>query len=389
VKIETFLLERWMTRHETHVRYDIAESGILPLTAADLLDMEPVAERAAALERLLHVPLGYSEARGSAELRGALAATYARTTADQILVTTGAIEANYLLFNVLLEPGDHMVAPYPAYQQLYSVPKAIGCDVSLWRVGPETGYRYDVDALERLVNSRTRVIVVNTPHNPTGAMLSPADARRVYEIAERVGATVIGDEAYRWLAVPDGEPFAPPMRDLGERGISVGTLSKPFGLPGLRIGWIAGPEPLVQQCWAMRDYITLSPGKLNDALACLAMRHRDAIVARNTRIITENLATAHAWMHERRDFISWTPPRGGLLALLKYDLPIDSLALADKLALEYSVMLAPGSAFGYEHHLRLGIGQRPEVFRKGLEEAARCFDEIRASHRAGSAAHAR
>ena len=140
----------------------------------------------------------------------------------------------------------------------------------------------------------------------------------------------------------------------------------------------------------MRDYITLSPGKLNDALACLAMRHRDDIVARNTRIITANLATAHAWMNERRDIISWTPPRGGLLALLKYDLPIDSLTLADKLALEYSVMLAPGSAFGYEHHLRLGIGQRPELFAKGLEEAARCFDEIRAiGSRPGVAATAR
>jgi aspartate/methionine/tyrosine aminotransferase len=107
-------------------------------------------------------------------------------------------------------------------------------------VGPETGYRYDVDALERLVTPRTKVIVVNTPHNPTGAMLSPADAARVYAIAESVGATVIGDEAYRWLAVPGGAPFAEPFFDLGPRGISVGTLSKPFGLPGLRIGWIAG-----------------------------------------------------------------------------------------------------------------------------------------------------
>jgi aspartate/methionine/tyrosine aminotransferase len=377
VKIEPFLLERWMTRHETHVRYDIAESGILPLSTGDLLDFLPLAERAATLDRLVHLPLGYSEARGSAELRGLLASTYTGCDDEQILVTTGAIEANFLLFNLLLEPGDHMVAPYPAYQQLYSVPRAIGCDVSLWRVGPETGYRYDVGALERLVTPRTKVIVVNTPHNPTGAMLSPADARRVYALAEDVGATVIGDEAYRWLAVPDGEPFAPPMVDQGPRGVSVGTLSKPFGLPGLRIGWIAGPAPLVQACWGLRDYITLSPGKLNDALACLAMRSRDAIVARNQRIIAANLEAASAWMAERGDFLTWTPPRGGLLALVKYDLPIASLPLADKLALEYSVMLAPGSAFGYEHHLRLGIGQRPDIFAKGLEEAGKCFEEVR------------
>jgi aspartate/methionine/tyrosine aminotransferase len=377
VKIEPFLLERWMTRHETHVRYDIAESGIQPLSTDDLLAFEPPAERAATLAALLALPLGYGEARGTERLRSMIAATYTRGDADHILVTTGAIEANFLLFNQLLDAGDHVVAPYPAYQQLYTVPTAIGCDVSLWHVGPDTGYRYDVAALERLVTPRTRVIVVNTPHNPTGAMLSPKDAERVYAIAESVGATIIGDEAYRWLDVPDGDPFAPPMFDRGPRGVSVGTLSKPFGLPGLRIGWIAGPPDLVRACWGLRDYISLSPGKLNDALACLGLRHREAIVARNRRIIQANLATAARWIADRASFISWTPPRGGLLALLKYDLPMASLELADRLATEWSVMLAPGSAFGYEHHLRLGVGQQPDVFAKGLEEAGKCFDEIR------------
>ncbi len=377
MRIDTFLLERWMSRHETHCQYDIAESGILPLTTNDLLDYEPITERAMTLERLLATPLGYSEARGTAELRAQIAATYTRGDAEHVLVTTGAIEANFLLFNTLLDKGDHAIAPYPAYQQLYSVPEAIGCDVSLWRVGPETGYRYDVDALEKLVRPNTRVIVVNTPHNPTGAMLSPDDARRVYELAQSIGAFVIGDEAYRWLAVPDGDPFAPPMFDLGPAGISVGTLSKPLGLPGLRIGWIMAPPDLVASCWGMRDYITLSPGKLNDALARLAMKHRERIIERNHGIIRANLATATRWMAERTDFMSWTPPRGGLLALLKYDLPILSLELADRLANDYSVMLAPGSAFGYEHHLRLGIGQKPEIFAEGLRRTGECLEALR------------
>lgn len=378
MKIEEFLLERWMTRHETHVRFDIAESGILPLSTDDLLSFESAEQRPQTLERLLKLPLGYSEARGTAALRGQLAATYKRADADAILVTTGAIEANFLLFNVLLDPGDHMIAPYPAYQQLYSVPRAIGCDVSLWHVGPETGYQYDVDALERLLTPRTKVIIINTPHNPTGAMLSPADAARVYALADSVGATIIGDEAYRWLAVPDGAPFAPPFVDLGPRGVSVGTLSKPFGLPGLRIGWIAASADLVRRCWSYRDYVSLSPGKLNDELAQLAMTHRERIISRNHAIISANLAVAKRWMSDRREFLSWTPPRGGLLALIKYDLPMDSLTLADRLAFDYSVMLAPGSAFGYEKHLRLGIGQSPAVFEEGLAVAAKCFDEIRA-----------
>jgi len=375
MKIAPFLLERWMTRHETHVQFDIAESGILPLSTNDLLAFEPPDRRAAVLERLLNIPLGYSEACGTQALRGMLAATYTRGDADHILVTTGAIEANYLLYNVLLEPGDHVIAPYPAYQQLYEVPRAIGCDVSLWHVGPETAYRYDVNALERLIRPKTRLIVVNTPHNPTGAMLSPADAARVYALAESVGATVIGDEAYRWLDVPGGEPFAGPMFDRGPRGISVGTLSKPLGLPGLRIGWIAASRNVVEKCWGMRDYITLSPGKLNDALAQLGMTHRDAIVARNTKIIEANLKTASSWIAER-PYLSWTPPRGGLLALIKYDRDVPSLELADRLAVEQSVMLAPGSAFGYENHLRLGIGQRPDVFAEGLRRAALILDAL-------------
>jgi len=364
-----------MTRHETRVQYDIAESGILPLSTNDLLDFEPPAERAATLERLLATPLGYSEACGTVELREMLAATYTRGDASHILVTTGAIEANYLLYNVLLSAGDHVIAPYPAYQQLYEVPRAIGCDVSLWHVGPETGYRYDVNALERLITPKTRLIVVNTPHNPTGAMLSPADAARVYALADAVGATVIGDEAYRWLEVPGGEPFAGPMFDRGRRGISVGTLSKPFGLPGLRIGWIAASPDVVEKCWSLRDYITLSPGKLNDALARLGLKHREAIVARNTRIIETNLAVATAWI-SARPYLSWTPPRGGLLALIKYDRAVPSLELADRLANEQSVMLAPGSAFGYEQHLRLGIGQRPDIFAEGLRRAALILDAL-------------
>jgi aspartate/methionine/tyrosine aminotransferase len=376
MKIETFALERWMTAHEMSVKYDIAESGILPLTMNELLALEPPDQRSEILERLLDLRLGYSEAPGTLELRRLLADTYRNCEPDNILVTTGAIEANFLLFNVLLKPGDHVIAPYPAYQQLYSVPRAIGCEVSLWKVGPENGFRYNLDELERLVTPKTRLIVVNTPHNPTGAMLSTEDAARVYALAESVGALVMCDEAYRWLAIPGGDSFAPPMFNLGSYGISVGTVSKPFGLPGLRIGWIAAPREIVSQCWSTRDYVSLSPGKLSDALATLALKNRERIVERNTKIIAANLATATAWVARHAPILSWQPPRGGLLALLGYNLGISSMKLANKLAEEYGVMLAPGSVFGYEHYLRIGIGQDPSVFAAGLAQASACFAEL-------------
>ncbi len=379
MKIESFALERWMTAWETRVEFDIAESGILPMTLNELLDLAPPEDRERTLARLLDTRLGYSEAPGSLELRSLLAETYRATGPEHILVTTGAIEANFLLFNTLLDPGDHVVAVYPAYQQLYSVPRAIGCEVTLWRLRPENAFRYDLDELERLVTPRTRLIVVNTPHNPTGAMLSAADLRRIYDLAASLGARVLCDEAYRWLEIPGGDPFAPPVRDLGDAGISVGTFSKPFGLPGLRIGWLAAPADLVSACWAMRDYVSLSPGKLNDALATLALRHRDRIVERTQRIVSRNLATAERWFAEHAGLVSWTPPRGGLLALLRYGLDIPSLDLADRLAAEYSVMLAPGAAFGFEGYLRLGLGQDPTVFAEGLARTAACFADLRAA----------
>jgi len=379
MKIETFALERWMTTYEVDVDYDIAESGIYPMTVNELLDFETEDDRERTLARLLNMRLGYSEAPGSLELRTMLANTYRDTGPDNILITTGAIEANFLLFNVLLEPGDHVVAVYPAYQQLYSVPRAIGCDVSLWKLRPEDGFRFDLDELKRLVNPKTRLIVINTPHNPTGSILSPDEVRQVYELAESVGARVMSDEAYRWLDLPGGEELATPARDLGDSAVSVGTFSKPFGLPGLRIGWIVAPADTIAECWAMRDYISLSPGKLNDALAVLALKHREKIRERTRGIVQQNLATMDRWLQEHSGMVSWQPPRGGLLALMEYNLDIPSLDLANRLAEEYSVMLAPGSAFGYEHRLRVGVGQTPDVFRQGLDRAAACFADLRAS----------
>jgi aspartate/methionine/tyrosine aminotransferase len=376
MRIEDFALERWLTAHELDVEYDIAESGILPLTLNELLALEPPEARPHLLQNLLDMQLGYAEARGSHELRALLAETYANCTSDNILITTGAIEANFLLFNVLLEPGDHVVSPYPAYQQLYSVPRALGCDVSLWQIRPEEGFRYDVNELQRLVKPQTRLIVINSPHNPTGAMLSAPDLQRVYDVADSVGALVLSDEAYRWLSIPGGAA-PPPIYDYGPRGISVGTVSKPFGLPGLRIGWLAAPAEIAKECWAMRDYVSLSPGKLNDALAILAIRHREEISLRNQVIIAANLARVKAWIAEQAPVLSWVPPQGGLLALLRYHLDVKSLDLANRLAQEYGVMLAPGSAFGIEHHLRLGIGQEPRTFATALERVSACLTALR------------
>ncbi len=371
MKFEQFALERWMTTWELAVTHDICESGIKPLSIADIMNLIPENE-ADALEHDLHaLPLGYSEARGTERLRTTLAATYAGTTAENILVTTGAIEANFLLFNALSRPGDHVVAIEPAYQQLGSVPAGLGAEVDRISVIHEDGHYLDIDELAKLVRPETRLIVVNTPHNPTGCMMSDDDLQRLVEIARASDAWILCDEAYRWIQHPGGADIPAPMRGRYEKGISVGTVSKPFGVPGLRIGWFAAPAEIVQQAWAMRDYISLSPAKLSDVIAECVIRNRDAIFARNSVIIAANLATATDWFADNADLATWQPPQAGLLAMMRYTAEIDSTTLANRLAEEVGVMLAPGDTFGMPGTLRIGIGQDPQIFAEGLEMTAR------------------
>jgi aspartate/methionine/tyrosine aminotransferase len=377
---ETFELERWMTTWELDVDYDIAESGILPLSLSDVMELISPEARAALEKDILNLPLAYSEARGTLALREILAETYERATAEDILVATGAIEANFLLFNTLIQPGDHVVAVSPAYQQLHSVPRALGAEVDLWSVAQEDGFAYDLDVLESLVTDKTRLIVINTPHNPTGATLNDSQLDDVVRIADRVGAWILSDEAYRWLEIPGGESLPAPLHNRYERAISVGTVSKPFGVPGIRIGWFTANADIAQRAWGIRDYVSLSPGRLSDRIAQTIIAERDRILPRNAAIITENLATATQWFDENSDLVSWTPPRGGLLAMMRYNFDISSAELADRLASEKRVMLAPGSAFSIENHLRIGIGQRPDIFREGLNQTADLLRQIAATH---------
>lgn len=367
---ETFELERWMTTWEFEVSHDICESGIKPFSMAEVLSLLPDSVAADLKQAILETPLAYSEARGTVELRTAIANTYPNTSAEEVFVATGAIEANFLLFNVLIQPGDHVIVVDPAYQQLQSVPRALGADVDLLRVVHDDGYYYDLDELRALMRPETRLIVVNTPHNPTGTMLSENQIQELIEIARANDAWILSDEAYRWIEHPGGEPIPAPMRGRYEKGISVGTVSKPFGVPGLRIGWFAAPAEIAQAAWAVRDYVSLSPGKLSDIITQQIVSHRDVLFARNAAIIAANLETANRWFADNADLVSWIPPQAGLLAMMRYTADIDSTTLANRLAGEAGVMLAPGDAFGMPGRLRIGIGQDPTIFREGLEKTS-------------------
>ncbi len=371
MRIDKFELELWMNQHELNVQFDIAESGISPLSTQELFAF--AGEHAQ--KSLAAMPLGYNDANGSLALREEIAKTYATAKPENILITIGAIEANFLLFNAILEPGDHVVAPYPAYQQLYSVPQAIGCDVSFWHSRPENKFQFDLDELKKLVTPKTKLIVINFPHNPTGTTLTESQLEEVYSIAEAAGALLLSDEAYRWLTIPGSTYEVPLAFDLGPAAISVGTMSKPFGLPGLRIGWMVASRELIERCRTMRHYVSLCPGKADDFLAMIALRNKEKIFARNAEIITENLSVLEPWLDKHSDLVSWNRPQAGLLGMLHYSADVPSRQLADRLATDYSTLLAPGSVFGLENHLRLGFGNFPALFKQGIAAVERCFNE--------------
>ena len=370
MKIETFELERWMTTWELNVSHDITESGIAPISIREMLEIAEVDDPNGLIDTYMSHPQLYSEARGTEQLRTTIASTFTHATADDVLVTTGAIEANFLVYNALLEAGDHVVVTTPCYQQLVSVPKAIGADVSEWRVTPDTGFRFDLDELESLVTDRTKLIVINTPHNPTGAVLLQDDLERIAALADRVGAWVLSDEAYRWLSHPGGVELPSPFRNIYPKGVSVSTMSKFFGMPGLRLGWLVGTAELAQQCWELRDYVSLSPAWLSDRFSQIAIANHEKIQKRNNTILEQNLAKARPWFEENADIVSWSEPQAGLLAMMKVHGFDNTDALAEHLAANAGVMLAPGSAFDMPQYLRIGIGQRPTVFAEALDRTA-------------------
>lgn len=374
MQIRTFLVERWMSTYENDIRLNLAESSIKQLTLDELLRLAEEDGDATVRERMNRVVLTYDETRGTKELREAIAAHYRGATGENVLVTNGAIEANYLLFNTLVRPGDTVVVMFPAYQQLYSVAEAIGANVRHWEVKAEKGYVPDLADLDALIDERTRLIVINTPHNPTGGILTEDQVRGVCERAERVGARVLSDESYQGLSL-DGRPLCPPAFSISNKMISVCTVSKNLGLAGLRIGWIVADEDLVRRCWSYRDYTSISSGRLSDWLATLAVRHRDKLIERACRIARRNFAIADAFMRAHTQYFDYIPPHAGLLMFPRLKVDADSVTFCRDLIREQGVMLVPGQAFEREGHFRLGYGDDTALLEEGLEKFDRYLRE--------------
>ncbi len=373
MKIKPFAVEEWMNAYETGARYNIAETCVDSVSLDELFELTGE-DKESFLKNLCATRLTYGAILGSDELRQGICQLYRTLTPTEVVPTHGAAGANHHVFCSLISAGDRVVSIMPTYQQLYSIPESIGADVAIMHLKQENHYLPDLDELRRLVTPNTKMICINNPNNPTGALMSKELLESIVEIARGVGAYVLCDEVYRNLTQEDG--YFESMADLYEKGISVSSMSKVFSLAGIRMGWIAthDKEALRAFC-SHRDYNLISCGMVDDAIASLALKHYDKLLQRNRAIVRENLAILDAWMQEHPHFF-YTKPQAGTTALVYYDFDIPSYDFCTRLYHETGSFVTPGDCFEQPHSMRIGYACDKQMLVDGLNALAKFAEKL-------------
>lgn len=364
MRLNPFRLERYFAEHEFTAPYLLCSSDCESMELCELLALEP-----GAAERFASLWLGYTESPGDPGLRKSVAALYELINENQILIHSGAEEAIFNFMNVSLDPGDHVIVNTPCYQSLGEVARAIGAEVTEWRGNPEGGWEPDIETLKKALTRRTKVVVINFPHNPTG-YLPHADF--IYELSmlsDRHGFIIFSDEVYRGLEL-DPPDRLPALADVNERAVSLGVMSKTYGLAGLRIGWIATRNTTIfHELGAFKDYTTICNSAPSEFLAALALRHADRIVERNLDIIRSNLDRLDLFFGAHEELFTWHRPRAGSIALVKLLRGHADKFCADLVG-KKGILLAPGTLFGAGNNwFRIGFGRNnlPKVL-ENLDE---------------------
>lgn len=360
--IKPFKVEEWMNAYEMEAVYNIAETCVDSFTLEELIRLSDEPDRF--FRELSKKKLTYGHIEGSPAFRSLIARLYETVQPENILATNGAIGANFLVMYSLVAPGDEVVAVHPTYQQIYDVPASFGAEVKLLPLRPENGFMPDLDELRSLVSEKTKLICINNPNNPSGALIKEDMLREIVEIARACGAYLLCDEVYRNLH-QDPEVKVPSIADLYEKGISTSSMSKVYSLAGLRLGWIAGPPEVIKNCFQHRDYTTISCGMLDDVLAVHALKNRDKIMERNLKIVRDNLQILDEWVNNE-PLVSYVKPEAGTTAMLKIDLPIPSEELCIQLFRTTGAFLTPGSCFDMESWVRIGYACETEMLKNGL-----------------------
>lgn len=369
MKIEPFEQERMQSTWENVVEYDMSESGVYPVTLRELVDL------GFDLERMMDIPLGYSQSNGTPELRELLSKQYPGASLDHIEVTNGTSEANFLVPLSILRSGDHFAMQVPNYMQLWGPPRSLGATVNKFHLQSERGWEVDWDEFDAAVNAETRVVYLSNPNNPTGSVLSQEAMKRIVSRCEEVGAYLHADEVY--LGAELEVEQTPSFWGMSDRVIVASGLSKAYGIPGVRIGWLVGPPEVIRECWTQHDYLTIGPNKLSDAIARTAVepRNREKLYARTRRLLRENLPIVREWVETFEGFVTLKEPVAGAICLIRYEHSIGSYELAERIRVNQSTLVVPGVQTGLEGHLRLWLGAKPDFLREGL---SRIGEELKA-----------
>ena len=367
MNIKPFAVEEWMNEYETGARYNIAETCVDSVSLDELFALTGESKDEF-LSKFCATRLTYGDIWGSDALREGVCRLYRTVRPDEVVLTHGAAGANHHVFCSLISAGDRVVSIMPTYQQLYSIPEAIGADIAIMHLKQENYYLPDLDELKALVTPGTKMVCINNPNNPTGALMSRELLEQIIEIARGVDAYVLCDEVYRHLTQADG--WCESVADLYEKGISVSSMSKVFSLAGIRMGWIATHDKAAVKAFlSHRDYNLISCGMFDDAVASLALRHSDEMIRRNQAIVRENLAILDEWVQAHPHFY-YTKPQAGTTALVYYDYDIPSYEFCERLYHGTGSFVTPGDCFEQPHSMRIGYACDAQTLKDGLAALA-------------------
>lgn len=366
LKLKEFQLERFFAKYEFKAPYLMCCSDCEAFTVQEILDLEPGAE-----SKFKAHWLGYTESKGSPELRKEISHLYSETGPEEILVHSGAEEAIFSFMHVALNPGDHVIVQFPCYQSLYEVVRANGCEISKWELQQgDNGWELDLDYLEQSIKGNTKAIVINSPHNPTGYLLSPGEFEAIIQIARKKNLLLFSDEVYKYLeyAERDRLPWA---CDVYENAVSLGVMSKSFGLPGLRIGWIATRNrDIFTAMAAFKDYTTICNSAPSEFLAGVALRNKKQVLERNLGIINSNLELLDDFFARYKPLFTWNRPKAGPIAFPKLNPERNVEEVCLDLLDKKGVLILPGNYYDFgDRYFRLGFG------RKNLREVLGKFEE--------------
>lgn len=364
MKIKPFAVEEWMNAWEVGAKYNIAETCVDSISMNELFELTGE-DKTEFLNRLCARRLSYGDIEGLPEFRKGVCGLYKTLNIENIVPTHGASGANHHVFYSLISHGDRVVSIMPTYQQLYSIPESYGADVQILHLSKENNYLPDLEKLRRLVTPETKMICINNPNNPTGALMSEQLLREIVEIARSADAWILCDEVYRHLSQEDG--WCPSIVDLYEKGISVSSMSKVFSLAGLRLGWIATHDmSVVKSCLSHRDYNLVSCGVFDEMLAAAALKHSDKLLERSRKIVRENLQILDDWVGSE-PHVSYVKPQAGTTALVYYDLDISSYEFCEEMYKKTGAFVTPGDCFEVPHSMRIGYAYGKQDLIDGLK----------------------